>query len=273
MAITTLYANGCSWTAGDGVEQDPFFVEMFPNMTPVQKRNALGLDIANYAWPRYLAERLNIPNVVNDAIGGGSNARAFRMTLEYVAKLTEEQRAETLVIIGWTTIERGEIYLHGETSVEGQGGPGWYRFNAGQPFTAYYNCFSKSKLQNLNKYHELYVTEVYDDAAAIEMNFLQVFSLKNTLENLGVKYLFFSALNGGLSGPHPSAEVKQKDLMFTPLLRCNNIIDLKYSYNRFVVEKRLPLSSCIHPLIETNKVWAEYLDNELNARNILGDPS
>ena len=201
MSITTLYANGCSWTAGDGVEQDHIFNPIFGDLTPFERRVRLGLDICKYAWPQYLADHLQIPNIVNDAIGGGSNARIFRTTMEYIAQLSEEQRAQTLVIIGWTTFERGEIYLKGEAGKGETYLPGWYRFNAAQPFSNNYPSFSKPMLQTLNKYHELFVSEVYDDAAAIEMNFLQVFGLKNTLENLGIKYLFFSSHPNSLHVP------------------------------------------------------------------------
>lgn len=251
--IKTIYANGCSWTAGNGIEQDPLF-QAAAKKPFSQVRAELGSTICEHAWPAHLAKILQVDNVVNEALGGGSNARAFRTTLNHVSRLSLIERRETLVVIGWTTIERGEIYIPDKNL------GGWYRFNVVPPFDDYLRDFPSERVRALNKYHELFVTELYDDAPANEAFFNQVFALGNALENLEVPYLFFSSLNLGLRQPARPLPEAANEL---------NLIDISFSFERFVRERNLPMSTCIHPLVESHTAWADHLALEIHQRGIL----
>lgn len=261
----TLYVNGCSWTAGDGVEQDDIFKEMFPGASYSQVRND-HINISDYTWGKFLAEKLEIQNFINAATGGGSNDRIFRTTLKFISDLPEDSRCDTLVVIGWTSFERSEVYLGNDAGSD----DGWHRMNFNQPFGTYHNTFSKSRLKALNKYHELYVSEIYNDAAGFQKFACQVFSLKNVLENLGIKYLFFASLSGGAFEPHMrSSDFYDAIDGFLPMLQGPHILDLNFSYSAFAHINNLPISGCIHPLIKTNKVWADHLIQQLKTRGTI----
>ena len=96
MLIKTLYANGDSWTFGQELKDDI----------------ADHLDYKFYnTWPWHVAQELNIPQVVNEGLGGGSNDRIFRKTIDFVRNYTGNPK-ELLVIVAWTTYERVEIPIN-----------------------------------------------------------------------------------------------------------------------------------------------------------------
>lgn len=74
-----IFCNGCSFTEGY-------------NLTNSQ-----------LAWPYQLGKALN-QNVINLAVGGGSNDRIYRTTIEFCNTQTPDY-----VIIGWTTLPRNEL--------------------------------------------------------------------------------------------------------------------------------------------------------------------
>jgi hypothetical protein len=79
----SLVANGCSFTEG------------------------YDLGDKTMAWPSKLGKLLNL-DVHNLAVGGGSNDRIFRTSIQHL-HLTEDIE---FLVIGWTGIARSEISLH-----------------------------------------------------------------------------------------------------------------------------------------------------------------
>ena len=60
------------------------------------------------SWPWHLSQHLKIPQLVNDALGGTSNYRILRRTLDYIQNYKGNYN-ELLVVVAWTTYERKEI--------------------------------------------------------------------------------------------------------------------------------------------------------------------
>lgn len=91
MAIKKLYANGDSWSFG---------AELGDNLPDE-------LDYKFYnSWPMFLSQRMGIPQVINDSLGGGSCDRIFRKTVEYIK--SQDTIEDTVFILGWTSEERFE---------------------------------------------------------------------------------------------------------------------------------------------------------------------
>ena len=91
--IKTLYVNGDSWTFGQELKDDT--------------TDHLTYKFYN-TWPWHVAQELKIPQLVNEAQGGGSNDRIFRKTIDYVRNYKSNPK-ELLVIVAWTTYERFEL--------------------------------------------------------------------------------------------------------------------------------------------------------------------
>lgn len=83
ITISHLVVNGCSFTYGDGLD-----------------------DPTTQAWPALLANKLGVP-VVNIAMGGTSNDRIYRKTVDYFLK---DVGSNPFYIIGMTSDTRREEY-------------------------------------------------------------------------------------------------------------------------------------------------------------------
>ena len=109
MALKKLYANGDSWTYGQELGEIPY------------RPDELDYKFYN-TWPWWLAQRMKLPQVINDSKGGGSCDRIFRTTVNYIKN--HEDLSDTLFVIGWTSAERWEFSLlnnydfHNGTEIE-----------------------------------------------------------------------------------------------------------------------------------------------------------
>lgn len=108
----TLYVNGCSFAAGSELEND----ESVSGQLEVGDRASVLRHQKRYAWPQVLGDLAGFDRVVNEAMGAGSNARAVRMTLGFVAGYLREggDPADLLVCLGITDLKRGERWGEGE---------------------------------------------------------------------------------------------------------------------------------------------------------------
>jgi hypothetical protein len=88
--MTTLFVNGCSFTAGNGEVHTP------------DGKLAPALD---YVWANQLPE---FDSVTNLAICGGSNDRILRTTIEY---FNSHNATDHVVVIQWTSPLRFERYI------------------------------------------------------------------------------------------------------------------------------------------------------------------
>jgi hypothetical protein len=94
--IKTLYTNGDSWTFGQELNDDA------PDHLTYKFYNS---------WPWHFAQKIQAPQLVNDSLGGTSNYRIFRKTLNYIRDYLRRGKnpAELLVVVAWTTYERKEV--------------------------------------------------------------------------------------------------------------------------------------------------------------------
>ena len=238
-----LYANGCSWTYGNGINKDPILKHHSRKLT----------DQVHFAWPAKLARLLKY-TCLNDSLGGGSNARIVRTTCDYLMRQDPEQLSSLLIVIGWTTPCRNEVYVNADENTTG-----WYRFNVSQKFSEHQSNSRASTgiLQDLDKFHETYVANMYDEQIAIMYCLQQKFLLSNTLDNLGVKYLFFDSLS---TMWHPTNE--EPHTFTINKIRTNKMLT-NPTFSNFMNENKIPLSSCLHPMIQGHSEWAKYLYGKL----------
>ena len=89
-----LYINGDSWTYGEGLGG-----EKNPNEQSYKFYNT---------WPWHVKEHYNIPQLINDARGGGSNARIYRRTIEFIQNY-QHDLSKVVIVIAWTSSERTEF--------------------------------------------------------------------------------------------------------------------------------------------------------------------
>jgi hypothetical protein len=280
--IKTLYTNGCSWTFGAELEQDAMFVDYLANQNmylqdPSDDLNwnivdnngnivsRLDYHYDKFNWPGYLKHTLNAKTLINHALGGGSNARILRTTLEYVMSLTSKQRATTLVVIGWTASERDEIYVK----------KSWERWNLAQKFSGTVDRIKVTDqhfIDTMDKFQDNYLGLVYDDDERILNYFNGVYLLSNTLNNLGIKHLFFNALPAWWEGGESKSDC-DPSITYPVQLgwheKSNNILHFRDSMMHFVHRTNKPVGKYLHPLYDAHATWGNYLYEQLGQRNIL----
>jgi hypothetical protein len=281
--IHTLYVNGCSWTAGNELEQSPEYHKHISELglqieDPADHMNWNLVDNNRqfagrfedhynlFSWPGRVKENLEIPVLVNDALGAASNRRILRTTMQYLMNTDREQLKETLVVIGWTVSARNELYI--ERNSMG----GWQVFNPTQPFSTTYDRripIEEQDLAKLDDFQNFHTAYVYNDYSGV-FDYLQcAYLLSNLLENLQVPYLFFNALppwwdagnyktNCDVLTEFPS-EIKWH-------INHNRILHFNNSMYGFINTNSYPLGKYLHPLASGHAAWGDYLTKAIRAR-------
>jgi hypothetical protein len=89
-----LLANGCSWTAGGGLDR----VYAHP------------LTLERKLWPHHLKNIMQYDECHNISKGCGSNQRIVRTTFNWLLNETKERLKNTVAVIQWTEMSRYEYY-------------------------------------------------------------------------------------------------------------------------------------------------------------------
>ena len=186
MSIKTLYTNGCSWTYGEelGDQNDP---------------NEQSYKFYN-TWPWHVAQQYNIPQLINDARGGGSNDRIFRRTVEFIRN-TKIKYSELAIIIAWTSAERTEWgvptlegYVAGQGSEINWSERQYYSFHIGSDplewFQTKKNDVQQRAIEVIHKNYTLLRSPEVDQHHQAEL----MFSLQQICKSKGIKLQQFLAL-------------------------------------------------------------------------------
>ena len=237
--IKTIYANGCSWTVGHGLHEDPAL------------KGILKSQVSEYSWPKTLSTLMGCDHI-NNAEGAGSNERILRTTIDFVMNYPKDKYDELLIVIGWSTIERREAYL------EHEGISGWFRFNATQPFSSHHALFSRGLRKEIDAHQKNHVALMHNGYADLTAYFQQVYLLKNLLENLGIKFIFFNSMPW-VWGIRPDVEAQFKThLQETDSPQTKGMAE-QYSFFKYCQETDKPFSTCLHPLYDAHNEWAHIL--------------
>lgn len=253
--IDFVYANGCSWTQGVGLEKD----QTFSNTAAAVDINKI---YQEWAWPGQLGKLLGC-NHKNDGMGAESNQRVVRTTCDFINKYPKERYSSLLVVIGWTSIERDEIF------VEYGASKNWLRFN---PLSSMTNQMANVKdaypahiVEDLCTYHKIHTQYVQNNRSDLTRFYQNVYLMANLLENLGIKYLFFSSFGGWSNGNNalddPFGEFsKERTFISGPQFMGMNS---GYTMLTFCKENHVVLSDCLHPMVDGHSKWARHLRKTL----------
>lgn len=257
----TLYTNGCSWTAGCELEEDMKFKIFYSSL----KNPTYTTDYYDqFTWVGKIAELMSIKNITNQALGGGSNYRIVRTTVEYFKNLPKEELKNHFVIIGWTLPERNELYLD-----DNEGYAGYVRFNATQKFSftlEHREKFNKTFIDEMDNFQKKYVSLIHSQHMALQQYFQQVYLLSNLLENLNVKYFFFNALP--VLWPHEKLPIDfEQDSNWQN--QKISIMPYKNNMYNFIISNNYELNNTKHPLVDGHYAWGQYLYGEIIKREIL----
>jgi hypothetical protein len=256
-----LYTNGCSWTLGSELEEDPIFKEYYSKLGD---SSSVKKHYNKFNWSYEFSKLAGIEKLINNSCGGGSNARVVRTTISYLKTLTNKELKEHFVIIGWTLPERKELYLE-----DTMGNCRWVRFNPSQKFKqtlTYDEIFDQNFIEKIEEYQKIYVSNVHTVNGSVYEYFQQIYLLSNLLENLKVNYFFFNALP--VVWPHESFsdDCKQDDVWAENKI---NFLSRHDTMFYFVEKHKYKKATYNHPLVEGHRNWAAYLYDQITRRGLL----
>jgi len=280
--IKTVYTNGCSWTFGSELEQDRLFRNFLNNQQwkmqdPADELNWNIVDKNNeivsrfdhhydkFNWSGQISKLVGATELVNHALGGGSNNRILRTTLDYVRSLSPNDYKTTLIVIGWTAAERNEIYVNKE----------WQRWNINQPFNQTVDKLhvtDEDYINRIDKLHQDYIGLIHDDYVNIKTYFDTVYLLSNTLTNLGIKHYFFNALPAWWEGGEYKTDCNVEQCFAQELHwheNHKNIQNFSDSFMHFVHRNNYVVAKYLHPLHDAHVDWANYIYNEMSTKGII----
>jgi len=246
--IKKIYASGCSWTAGNGIEDDPLYAGVHKSK----------VNTYIHTWPVHLGKELGVSAIYNDATGGGSNARILRKLIDFTRRLPEEERETTLVVIGWTSVERSEIFIDHKSQHTPDG---WYRFNATQKFDSYLQGLPVDKVNDICEFQRSYLANAYEHKGCVEVFYQQLYLAKHLLMSLNIPFIFFA---GCCSMDFQPNKLVQKDLDDPHIIDMVNL-----TMHNWLRMNNIKIGPSIHPLIDGHQAWAKYLASELISRKII----
>lgn len=275
--LNSLYVNGCSWTAGDEINCDPLFEKyLVSNNLKYSKDDKWTIVDSNdnfvcsvdklwgeFNWPSKVGKNLNINNIINEAFGGGSNQRVMRMTIDFLLKYPKDELNNLLIIIGWTSSDRREIFLKDYETFE--------FFNPTHKFSntlTYPDRLTKDNIDEFDIFQEKYIDLLHNDYESTLNYFQEIYLLSNLLENLKVKYLFFNSF-ADVGGAFFNNKTENKFNYYYDWYKNKNEILSQKTMLHFMYENNYPIAPYKHPMIETHQNWGDYLVNVLKERKII----
>jgi hypothetical protein len=182
-----LYTNGCSFTAGGGLE--PFL-----NPNNLQNQDDF---IKDYVWSKHLGDKLGVEKTINHGRMCGSNHRILRTTFDFLSD-TEYDYKDIIVGIQFTTNNRFEyyqsknnflsdIYSSDKENLE----ENWKQVKVGRNEVAIENHEKHILIEEteftdrfLANYQNSLIQDVYDTLFLLN-------TMQNILEKFGIKQYFF----------------------------------------------------------------------------------
>ena len=219
MNIKHIYTNGCSYTAGYGLENE------------VEER-----------YSKLLADKFGAKDI-NQSEGGCSNQRIFRITLDWISE-NQDKLKDTVFVIQLTYPVRNEIWVdriwrddYGNTSH-------WFGAQFGHDgYTAWEHHERDTSVDK----NEINFNYVPDNKSSSEITWRYVLGLQSFFKLNNIKHIFFEGdiqRDGFLDKTCKIAELVDFDCFYQ---------------EPFLGSARNRVTECNHPNAEVQIEWADKL--------------
>ncbi|WEO95420.1 DUF6071 family protein [Streptomyces sp. FXJ1.172] len=275
--IRTLYANGCSFTEGKELEEEDEQLRLAGHSTDIHTQHKVRAYRNKKAWPAHLGRLVGTETVVNAGRSGGSNARAVRMTYDYVAGYLAAggPADELLVCVGFTDLVRTERFesMPGvDVRSDAPFDDGWLLMKT--------NLSTKKHGADRNalKANKLYYRHLFTEEQATVTHVHQILNLHFFLSSLGVRHHFHEALATNAEPINRFSLLTQHLLQFVKpgvhrSVHAMGNGEMSYreghTFEEWLVRSGCPRATQQHPLSEAHQQWATLLHSELKANGTL----
>jgi hypothetical protein len=166
-------------------------------------------------------------------------------------------------------VDRNEIYFE-----ENENTKGWCMFNASQPVSShgvpYRPNFSLNFLSKIDDWQKEYLGRFFSAYSNYSYYFQEMYLMSNMLENLKIKYMFFSSLPwkkmiyGGTDEILSSFTTEINELKKPNILQTRDCDDALNVMWDFCWKNNLPMATDHHTMTLGHAEWAKHLLSELN---------
>lgn len=295
-----VYTNGCSFTHGE----DNFIEEPeFPGYPMLFEQTYKGYEfktcVDKTVWPWLLKDNHNIDFVFNHALRATGHTRLHRSTLEFISHLREqnEDLDDWIFLLQFSQPHRKEyqdpnkedwwIQLYPAGSPEEYAGDNWRE--AITPFVRNRDLPGLEETEHLEWEHYRDTAEfqhtlkpLFDYKFLYESNRVQEYditkemlNLVSTLEMLGVKYLitgidaFLPRWYSFGQYNHHTPMTPQRKVIYDLIPKHNVIDDIAHILDPEFKDDQEMYSESSHPIPEGNRLFANYIIEEMEKRNWL----
>jgi hypothetical protein len=284
--ISQIYTNGCSWTEGHFLHEDPVVSQYVIDAGyKIQRNKEIDfLEIANpngqgleypyrfiydkFNWAGHVAKHVDA-KLINDGLGAASNSRMIRTTLDFINNSSQEDLESTLVILQWTLLERDELFLN-----DGESNAQWVRFNPTQRFSDLERCFAPGFVNIVDKFWELHTAYIHNFEHKLMKYFQDIYLMHNLLKAKNIKHYFFNAFPIGFGAPETFNldfskwfDIYAKEIEPTAL-NCFDTFS-EFVYNTQSETNQTLIISDGHPNALGHKLWADHIIADMTAKNII----
>lgn len=213
---------------------------------------------ADVNWPSRLGHHLGC-EVVNEAIGGSSNDRIVRTTMQFIAQYLIDCRDpnDLFVTIGWSNPARREFCWADPVKQRDEG-------------DFYFQVLPTWRPKSLEKIHDFYYGHHHHEREAETRYLIDIHTLQNTLKLYGIRYLFCKGLP---SAPFHSDVLKHRETTnLEALLDTSRFYGFSMNhsfYNKAKHEWAVPMGPGGHPLEEGHQLWGDLLFEFIQNGNLL----
>jgi hypothetical protein len=281
--ISQVYTNGCSWTEGHFLHEDPvvsrhvidagYKIQNDNNFLTITDKNNMGLAYPyrfvydEFNWSGHVAKNLNA-NLINHATGAGSNSKMIRTTLDFINNSTPEELASTLVILQWTLLDRDELFLtDGQTAQ-------WVKFNPAQKYSDLERCFAPEFNNTVDKYWELHAAYIHTFEGRLSKYFQDIYLMHNLLKSKNIRHYFFNGFPIGFGAPKlVNLDFSKWFEIYATEIEPNalNCFDTfsEFIYNTQHATGQVLTISDGHPNAAGHKLWAEHIIADMQLKKII----
>ena len=192
-----LLVNGCSYSWGGGLYNIHYNKDSDPDkisFLSINTDHPINVERLTKVYSHHLGKLLKADTVYNISMGGTSNERIARTTLDFYTKkiLNNESVTDHFAVIQWTSIDRIEFYddiLEGIVHMM----PNGVIFEPDYQLTTFTAAEHKMLINSiLTDKRELYYKNFMSLKQVVNKTFQQILTLGNFFEKHNIPYLFCS---------------------------------------------------------------------------------
>ena len=245
------YANGCSYTWGGSLFTFNYKNKWLPNLA---ESDPVCQERLQAVYPHHLGKLIGAEKTINESLGGGSNFRIVRKTLEYFNNriLNDQPINDHFVTIQWTEPSRYEFYYKDLDS---------WAFLMSTGVTLEENIRTPDYVTDSYKTHYAYNHSILQD---FHFFINHVYTLGNFLERYKIPYLFFK--HSGWETPFFEENIVHGQQLHKLLKQFNWLHDdLEYHMQKSHIEK----VTDSHPNKKGHIQWADILFQEIKKKKLI----